>query len=144
MTGSGDGTERRSTRAHEARCDLLPTVNTDDADRSVSIPLDQAVETARLLESIVISLDRISSRMAGGDADAHTLDQFVTKWFVGPRLSRARTDLWDAIAEVIGEEAVEEIAETTPRFPDPVPDEIRAQIEERRRWNEEQLGNPSP
>lgn len=144
MTGSGDGTERRSTRAHETGCDLLPTVDTDDAGRSVSIPLNQALETARLLESIVISLDRIGSRIAGGDADAHTLDQFMTEWFVGPRLSRARTEFWDAIAQVIGEEAVEEIAETTPCFPDPVPDEIRAQIEERRQWNEEQLGSPGP
>ena len=141
MTGSGDGTERHSTRAHEAGCDLLLTVNTDDADCSVSIPLDQAVETARLLESIVISLDRIGSRMACGDADAHTLDQFITEWFVGPRLSRARIELWDAIAQVIGEEAVEEIAGTTPRFPDPIPGEIRSQIEEQRRWNEEQFGN---
>lgn len=113
-------------------------MNIDDAGRSVSIPLGQAVETARLLESIVISLDRIGSRMAGGDADARTLDQFVTDWFVGPRLSAARCDLWDAIAQVIGEEAVEEIAEATPSFPDAVPDEIRAQIEERRRWNLEQ------
>ena len=132
----------RALLAHEAGCDLLPTVNTHDADRSVSIPLDQAVETARLLESIVISLDRIGSRMARGDADAHTLDQFVTEWFVGPRLSRARVKLWDAIAQVIGEEAVEEIAETTPRFPDPVPNEIRAGMEEQRRWDQEQLGNP--
>lgn len=45
----------------------------------VSIPLDQAVETARLLESIVVSLDRIGSRMAGRDADAHMLDQFMTE-----------------------------------------------------------------
>jgi len=132
----------RALLAHEAGCDLLPTVNTHDADRSVSIPLDQAVETARLLESIVISLDRIGSRMARGDADAHTLDQFVTEWFVGRRLSRARIKLWDAIAQVIGEEAVEEIAETTPRFPDPVPDEIRAGMEEQRRWDQEQRGNP--
>ncbi|GAA0513205.1 hypothetical protein Ade02nite_89200 [Paractinoplanes deccanensis] len=103
-------------------------MNTDDVGRCVSLPLGQAVQTARLLESIVVSLDRIGSRMAGGDADAHTVDQFITEWSVGPRLSRARVELWDAIAQVIGEEAVEEIAETTPRFPDPVPDEVRARI----------------
>ncbi|WP_412746273.1 hypothetical protein [Krasilnikovia sp. MM14-A1004] len=115
-------------------------MNTDDAARSVSIPLDQAVQTARLLESIVISLDRITSRMALGDADAHTLDRFITEWFVGPRLSEARVDLWGAIAQVIGEEATEEIAETTPCFPDPVPEEIRAQIEEQRQWYAERFG----
>ncbi|HWS32428.1 MAG TPA: hypothetical protein VN408_06760 [Actinoplanes sp.] len=117
-------------------------MNIDDTGGSVSLALDQAVETARLLESVVISLDRITSRMAGGDADAHTLDRFVTDWLVGPRLSRARIELWAAIAQTIGDEAVEEIAANTPAFPAPVPDEIRAQIEERRRWNLELHGEP--
>lgn len=54
------------------------------------------------------------------------LDRFMTEWLVGPRLSRARLVLWDAITEVIGEEKTEAIAESTPRFPDPVPDEVRS------------------
>jgi hypothetical protein len=106
----------------QQRCDVLPAMNTEDAERSVSISLNKAVEAARLIESLVISLDRIGSRQAGGDA--HTLDQYMNEWLIGPRLSSARHILWDAIAEVIGEEAVEEIAETTPRYPDPVPDEV--------------------
>jgi hypothetical protein len=117
-------------------------MNAEDAERLVSIPLDRAVEAARLLESVVISLDRIGSRAAGGDANAHTLDQFMAEWLVGPRLSRARTDLWDAIAQVIGEENAEAIAESTARFPDPVPDEVRTLREELRRRNETHLGNP--
>jgi hypothetical protein len=110
----------------------------DDAGQFVSIPLSRAIETARLLESIVISLDRIGSRIAGGDADAHTLDQFMTEWLVGPRLSRTRQHLWTAIAQVIGDDEVEAIAESTPCFPDPVPDEVRLIGEKLRRWNEKQ------
>jgi hypothetical protein len=116
-------------------------MNADGAGQFVSIPLDQAIETARLLESIVISLDRIGSRVVGGDADTHTFDQFMTEWLVGPRLSRTRQHLWTAIAQVIGEDEVEAIAESTPRFPDPVPDEVRLLGEKRRTWNEKQLGN---
>ncbi|WP_127503355.1 hypothetical protein [Actinoplanes solisilvae] len=111
-------------------------MNAKSAGPLVSIPLDRAVEVARLMESIVASLDRIGSRQAAGDGDARTLDRFVTEWLVGPRLSRARGVLWDAIAEVVGEEEVEAIAESTPHFPDPVPDEVRALHEELRKWNE--------
>ncbi|WIM92799.1 hypothetical protein ACTOB_004756 [Actinoplanes oblitus] len=113
----------------------------ENADRLVSIPLEKAIETARLLESIVVSLDRIGSRQAAGNADADTLDQFMTEWLVGPRLSRARSVLWDAITEVIGEEKTEAIAESTPRFPNPVPDEVRALRQELRRRNETQFGH---
>ncbi|WP_250003179.1 hypothetical protein [Actinoplanes sp. M2I2] len=107
-------------------------MNAEGSDPFVAIPLDKAVETARLLESIVISLDRIGAREADADADAATLDQFVTDWLVGPRLARARSVLWEAITEVIGEEKTEAIAESAPRFPDPVPDEVRTLREELR------------
>src|SRR5687768_6214188 len=101
-------------------------MNSQDAGDVVSIPLEQAIEVARLLESVVVSLDRIYSRMTGGEADVHTLYQFMTEWLVFHRLSGARHHLWGPIAEVIGEEQVEEIAEATPRFPDPVPDDVLA------------------
>lgn len=117
-------------------------MNGEDAERVVSIPLDRAVELARLLESVVVSLDRIGSRIAGGDADAHTLDRFMTDWLVGPRLSAARMVLWEAVEETIGVERTAAIAESTPRYPDPVPAEVRALHEQRQRWNEEQLGHP--
>jgi hypothetical protein len=109
--------------------------------RVVSIPLDRAIQVARVLESAVISLDRIGSRQAFGDADAHTLDQYMTEWSVAPLLSHVRTIVWDAIGQVIGEEAVEEIAESVPRFPDPVPEEVRRFQEERRRSFEERDGD---
>ena len=124
--------------AAPAICDVLPGMETEH-EAVVSIPLERAIAVARLLESVVISLDRIGSRMARGDADAHTLDQFMTEWLVAPRLSRARTDLWDAIAQVIGEKTVEEIAESTPRFPSPVPEEIRALGEDLRRDSAERF-----
>jgi hypothetical protein len=110
-----------------------------DRRRIVALPLGQAIEIARVLESVVVSLDRVGSREAGGEADVHTLGRFMTEWFVGPRLSSARVALWDAIAQVIGEEAVEEIAASIPAFPDPVPQEVHTLIQERRRWNEEQF-----
>jgi hypothetical protein len=116
-------------------------MNTDDAERSVCIPLSKAVEAARLMESLVISLDRIGFRQAGGEADADTLDQYINEWLIGPRFSSARSILWDAIADVIGVEAVEEVAEATPRFPDPVPDEVHRFREEReklQKWYEDQ------
>ncbi|GAA4259043.1 hypothetical protein [Dactylosporangium darangshiense] len=109
-------------------------------ERVVSIPLEQAIKLARVLESVVISLDCIGSRQPGGDADARMLDQYVKDWLVAPQLSRARMIVWDAIGQVIGEEATEEIAEAVPRFPQPVPDEVRQLAEEPRRWNEEVQG----
>ncbi|AGL17561.1 hypothetical protein [Actinoplanes sp. N902-109] len=116
-------------------------MNAEEADRPVSIPLDAAIRTARLLESIVISLDRIGSQAADGEADADTLDQFVTEWLVGPRLSRARSVLWGAITEVIGEERTEAIAASTPCFPDPVPEEVHTLREELETWNATQPGD---
>jgi hypothetical protein len=97
----------------------------------VMVPLEHAIEVARVLENVVISLDRIGSREASGDADAHTLDRFIKEWWVLPRLSHVRTLMWDAVSKAIGEEAVEEIAEAVPRFPDPVPEEVRRYVAER-------------
>ncbi|MFG2056344.1 hypothetical protein ACGFI9_20210 [Micromonospora sp. NPDC048930] len=97
----------------------------DSGEPTVMVPLAQAIEVARLLECLTVSLDRIGSRMAGGDADADTLDRFITEWLIGPQVSRARTVLWDAVSQVIGEKRVEEIAEAVPRFPDAPPDEVR-------------------
>ena len=116
-------------------------MNAEDAEPSVSIPLSKALEVARLMESLVISLDRIGSREAGRDADAHTLDQYMTEWLIGPRFSGARSVMWDAIAKVIGEEAAEEVAEATPTFPELVPDEVhrfREEAERLRKWYEDQ------
>ncbi|MEV0269693.1 hypothetical protein AB0H43_13005 [Hamadaea sp. NPDC050747] len=109
----------------------------DSAERFVSIPLTRAIEAARDLENIVISLDRIGSHIGSGTADAQTLDRFMTEWLVGPRLSRVRMDLWNAVAREIGEEAVEEIAEAVPCFPEPVPEEVLALDERLRRLNEQ-------
>ena len=90
-------------------------VNRDES--TVTVPLDRAIEVARFLECLTRSIDRIGSRMAGGLADAGTVDRFIDEWLIGPQASRARRVLWDAISQVIGEEAVEGIAEAVPRFP---------------------------
>ncbi|WP_091317858.1 hypothetical protein [Micromonospora chersina] len=111
-------------------------MDADSDESTVTVPLDQAIEVARLLECLTVSLDRISSRMAGGEADAATLDRFVTEWLVGPQVSQARMALWDAISQVIGEEAVEEIAGAVPSFPDAPPEEVRRLRQELSAWQE--------
>ncbi|MGC5021319.1 hypothetical protein [Micromonospora sp. DT47] len=118
-------------------------MDADSGESGVTVPLDQAIEVARLLECLTVSLDRIGSRMAGGDADAETLDRFITEWLVGPQVSRARMVLWDAVSQVIGEEAVEEIAEAVPCFPDAFPEEVRRLRQERSAWQEAR-GEPPP
>jgi hypothetical protein len=120
----------------EATCNVLLAMEVEETPGVVSIPLEQGIEIARLLTSVVVSLDRVGSRMAGGDADVHTLEQFMSEWLVAPRLSRASGVLWDAIAQVIGEDTVEEIAESVPVFPGPVPEEVRTLKKELRRVDE--------
>ncbi|WP_245730788.1 hypothetical protein [Micromonospora pallida] len=105
-------------------------------ESTVTVPLDRAIEVARLLECLTRSIDRIGSRMAGGEADAETLDRFITEWLIGPQASRARMVLWDAISQVIGEEAMEEIAEAVPKFPDAPPEEVRRLRQKLSAWQE--------
>lgn len=107
-------------------------VNRDES--TVTVPLDRAIEVARFLECLTRSIDRIGSRMAGGLADAGTVDRFIDEWLIGPQASRARRVLWDAISQVIGEEAVEGIAEAVPRFPDASPDEVGRLRQELSAW----------
>ncbi|MDO3687680.1 hypothetical protein [Micromonospora sp. C28ISP2-4] len=95
-------------------------MDVSSGESTVTVPLDRAIEVARLLECLAVSIHRIDSRAA----DAETLDRFITEWLIGPQADRARTILWDAISRAIGEEAVEEIAEAVAKFPDPPPDEV--------------------
>ena len=91
----------------------------------------------------MISLDRIGSRQAGGEADAQTLDRFLTEWLVAPRLSHVRMIVGDAIEQVIGDEATEGIAESVPCFPQPVPEEVRQLATERKARSREYLDETS-
>lgn len=100
-------------------------MDVNSGESTVTVPLDRAIEVARLLECLTRSIDRIGSREASGTADAETLDRFITEWLIGPQASRARGVLWDAISQVIGEEAIEDIAEAVPSFPDAPPEEVR-------------------
>jgi hypothetical protein len=109
-------------------------LDVNSGESTVTVPLDRAIEVARLLECLTISIDRIGSRMAGGEADTETLDRFITEWLIGPQASRARFVLWDAISQVIGEEATEEIAEAVPGFPDAPPEEVRRLRQELSAW----------
>jgi hypothetical protein len=71
------------------------------------------------LEEVVVSLDRILSRIGAGAAP-DILVRFVVERDLRVRLARDRTVVGDALAGVIGEEAVEEIAEAQYRYVDPV------------------------
>ncbi|MEU1395002.1 hypothetical protein ABZ403_02860 [Micromonospora zamorensis] len=106
----------------------------NSGESTVNVPLDRAIEVARLLECLTLSIDRIGSRMADGEADAEAVDRFITEWLIGPQASRARFVLWDAISQVIGEEAMEAIAEAVPSFPGRPPDEVRRIRQELSAW----------
>jgi hypothetical protein len=71
------------------------------------------------LEEIVVSLDRLLSRIGAG-AGPDKLLQFVVERDLLGRLARDRAVVGDALARIIGEERVEEIAESQYRYVDPV------------------------
>ncbi len=98
----------------------------EDDGRVVAVPLGEAIEMARTLHGIVASLDHLSSRVSSGDADAETFQELMRDWVITPRLAGVRGVLWQALSEVIGEQAVDELLEeVVPAFPGPVPEEVR-------------------
>lgn len=70
------------------------------------------------LEEIVVSLDRILSRIGAGAA-SDLLLRYVVERDLLSRLARDRALVGDALADIIGEQAVEEIAESQYRYVDP-------------------------
>jgi hypothetical protein len=71
------------------------------------------------LEELVVSLDRLLSRIGAG-AEPEKLLRFVVERDLLRRLAQDRTVVGDALARIIGEEAVEEIAEAQYRYVDPL------------------------
>lgn len=71
------------------------------------------------LEEIVVSLDRILSRIGAG-ASPDRLLRFVVERDLLSRLAQDRALVGDALAGLIGEEAVEDIAEAQYRYVDPL------------------------
>ncbi|MGW7261606.1 hypothetical protein [Streptomyces sp. NPDC054834] len=76
----------------------------DMSSREIRIPLDKAVAVLLDLEEFVVSLDRLGSRMAGGDADEYTVGKFIGDWDVARRLARARGVLSLALDEQLSSE----------------------------------------
>jgi hypothetical protein len=71
------------------------------------------------LEELVVSLDRLLSRIGAG-AEPEKLLRFVVERDLLRRLAHDRAVVGDALARIVGEEAVEEIAEAQYRYVDPV------------------------
>jgi hypothetical protein len=86
-------------------------------EREVSLPLAAAIELFRDMEEFVVSLDRIRSRIAFGQASPHIMMDYMVEREMFQRLAKARRVLSDLLEPVIGEEALEEIAEDTYVYP---------------------------
>lgn len=81
------------------------------------LSLVDALELFFDMNEFVISLDRISSRITWG-ADPQLLLDYIADRDVFQRLAKARGILGAAVESVIGEETLEEIAETVYCYPD--------------------------
>lgn len=85
---------------------------------TVSITLAEAIEAVRDLDEYVVSLDRIRSRIAFGGHSPEILLDYIIDRNVFQRLAHLRRVVCDAVAEVVGEEMVEEIAESAYAYTD--------------------------
>ncbi len=81
-----------------------------DVTRSVSVELAGFTDLFRDLESYVVSLDRVLSRIGAG-ADPGILVEYVVGHDLRVRLAWDRGFVSDSLEHVIGAEALEEIAE---------------------------------
>ncbi|MFI5982201.1 hypothetical protein ACIBEA_15105 [Streptomyces sp. NPDC051555] len=76
----------------------------DMTSREVRIPLDQAVEVVQDLNELVVSLDRLVSRLGTGTADESAIGTFVLDWNVLRKLARARQVIDVALDAELSEE----------------------------------------
>lgn len=84
----------------------------------VSLDSEVALRLFVDLEEVVVSLDRILSRIGAG-ADPGILVNYVVDRQIFQRLAAARRDVTDAIEEHIPSEVLEELAEKGYRYTDP-------------------------
>ncbi|WP_320779473.1 hypothetical protein [Streptomyces sp. CRN 30] len=85
--------------------------------RSISVELAGFTGLFQDLEEYVVSLDRVLSRIGAG-ADPRILLDYVVEYGLPARLARARQFVGDSLEEVIGAEALEEIAEQVEGYSD--------------------------
>jgi hypothetical protein len=88
------------------------------AGDEVHIGIQDAIQTAELLEQLTVSLDRIGSRDADGEDGANLLWAFVVDGDVFRRCSAMRLPLWAAIDEVRGVGTSEFLADAVATFPE--------------------------
>ncbi|OHV34178.1 hypothetical protein BCD49_24935 [Pseudofrankia sp. EUN1h] len=79
----------------------------------VTITLADAISAFRDLNEFVVSLDRIGSRIGGGNNSPDILYGYIVSHDVGPRLARLRRMLGDALESAIGEDEVDRIGESS-------------------------------
>jgi hypothetical protein len=89
---------------------------TDVAQR-ISVELAGFADLFRDLEEYVTSMDRILSRIGSGE-DPRILLKYVVEFDLPARLARAREFVGDCLEEVIGSDALEEIAEQVEGYRD--------------------------
>ncbi|WP_225801396.1 hypothetical protein [Streptomyces sp. NK15101] len=87
------------------------------APRTVPVEMEGFVELFRDLEEYVISFDRILSRIGAGQ-DPRILLEYVVENGLRARLARARGFVGDSLEEVIGAEALEDIADQVEGYRD--------------------------
>ncbi|MER8060193.1 MULTISPECIES: hypothetical protein [unclassified Streptomyces] len=83
----------------------------------MKLSLEDAVSIFRDLEEYVISFDRIISRIGSG-ADPVIFIEYLAAREVPARLARVRELLGDELEALVGEEALEAIAEDVFRYSD--------------------------
>lgn len=84
---------------------------TDDDSEGCRLMLDEAIKVATDLNEFVVAFDRIFSRIAFGEASADLLVSFMSERNVRQRLAAARSAVFDALEQAIGQEAADRIAE---------------------------------
>jgi len=62
----------------------------DMSSREIRLPLNEVVALVRDLNEFVVSLDRLGSGQASGNADECAVGKFIADWDVARRLAHAR------------------------------------------------------
>jgi hypothetical protein len=90
---------------------------------TVELSEDEALTIFRVLNEVVVSLDRIASREAGGeDPEGRYLSGYFEEDGATLRLAKARAVINDAVERVYGEDTVETVGEEIVYWTDLHPD----------------------
>ena len=76
---------------------------TEGGSQHCQLAVDEAIKVASDLNEFVVAFDRIFSRIAFGEANSDLLTSYVLERNVRQRLASARSAIFDAIEEVIGQ-----------------------------------------